>query len=143
MLRHKIETFMPQIANHPQLFSHFIHELMNFDNDLRETWNYLPDPYAEDNWKGVTWEVLTKHGWYDRWLQVEKEFALARYRDIIDTPDSGEIDYDGVEPTETKPTKAATRVNDLLETITERYQPLSSFSQKLFSINSTTASVKP
>ncbi|KAJ5439786.1 uncharacterized protein N7458_010784 [Penicillium daleae] len=131
MLRHKIENFMPQIANHPQLLSHFVHELMNFDNDLRETWNYLPDPYAEDNWKGITWEVLTKQGWYDRWLQVEKDFALARYRDIIDTPDSGEIDYDGVELTATKPTKAAIRVNDLLETITERYQPLSSFSQKL------------
>lgn len=130
-LRHKIESFMPQIVNHPQLLSHFVHELMNFDNDLRETWNYLPDPFAEDNWKGMTWEVLTTQGWYDRWLQVEKDFALARYRDIIDTPDSGEIDYDGVEITATKPTKAAIRVNDLLETITERYQPLTSFSQKL------------
>ncbi|KAF7714919.1 Uncharacterized protein PECH_007837, partial [Penicillium ucsense] len=131
LLRHKIETFMPQVANHPQLLSHFVHELMNFDNDLRETWNYLPDPYTEDNWKGITWEVLTKQGWYDRWLQVEKEFALARYRDIIETPNSGEIDYDGMDPHVTKPTKAAIRVNDLLETITERYQPLSSFSQKL------------
>lgn len=91
----------------------------------------MPDPYASDNWKGLTWEVLTKQGWYDRWLQVEKDFALARYKDIIDNPDSGTIDYDGVELTATKPTKAAIRVNDLLETITERYQPLSSFSQKL------------
>ncbi|KAJ5683743.1 uncharacterized protein N7477_000088 [Penicillium maclennaniae] len=131
MLRQKIDSFMPQIAHHPQLLSHFIHELMNFDNEIRETWNYLPDPYSEDNWKGMTWEVLTKQGWYDRWLQVEKDFALARYKDIIDTQDSGQIDYDGVEITATKPTKAAVRVNDLLETITERYQPLASFSQKL------------
>ncbi|KAJ5141255.1 hypothetical protein N7526_002250 [Penicillium atrosanguineum] len=131
MLRQKIDSFLPQIANHPQLLSHFIHELMNFDNEIRETWNYLPDPYSEDNWKGMTWEVLTKQGWYDRWLQVEKDFALARYKDIIDTQDSGQIDYDGVEITATKPTKAAIRVNDLLETITERYQPLASFSQKL------------
>lgn len=131
MLRLKIDSFLPQIANYPQLLSHFIHELMNFDNEIRETWNYLPDPYAEGNWKGMTWEVLTKRGWYDRWLQVEKDFALARYKDIIDTADSGQIDYDGVGLTATKPTKAAIRVNDLLETITERYQPLSSFSQKL------------
>jgi hypothetical protein len=33
----------------------------------------------------IAWEVLTKQGWYDRWLQVEKDFALARYKDIIDT----------------------------------------------------------
>lgn len=131
MLRQKISLFLPQISNYPQLLSHFIHELMNFDNEIRETWNYMPDPYADDNWKGVTWEVLTKQGWYDRWLEVEKDFALARYKDIIDTADSGEIDYDGMELTATKPTKAAIRVNDLLETITERYQPLSSFSQKL------------
>ncbi|KOS46061.1 hypothetical protein ACN38_g2974 [Penicillium nordicum] len=131
MLRHKISLLLPQISNHPQLLSHFIHELMNFDNEIRETWTYMPDPYADDNWKGVTWEVLTKQGWYDRWLEVEKDFALARYKDIIDTTDSGEIDYDGMELTATKPTKAAIRVNDLRETITERYQPLSSFSQKL------------
>jgi hypothetical protein len=131
MLTQKISLFLPQISNYPQLLSHFIHELMKFDNEIRDTWNYMPDPYAQDNWKGMTWEVLTKQGWYDRWLQVEKDFALARYKDIIDTADSGEIDYDGMEPTATKPTKAAIRVNDLLETITERYQPLSSFSQKL------------
>lgn len=131
MLREKISLFLPQISNYPQLLSHFIHELMKFDREMRETWNYAPDPYADDNWKGITWEVLTKQSWYDRWLQVEKDFALARYKDIIDTADSGEIDYDGMELTATKPTKAAIRVNDLLETITERYQPLSSFSQKL------------
>lgn len=131
MLTQKINVFLPQISNYPQLLSHFIHELMNFDNEIRDTWNYMPDPYAQDNWKGMTWDVLTKQGWYDRWLQVEKDFALARYKDIIDTTNSGEIDYDGMEPTATKPTKAAIRVNDLLETITERYQPLSSFSQKL------------
>ncbi|KAL4991391.1 TIP-1 family-domain-containing protein [Aspergillus falconensis] len=131
MLRHKIATYLPQISTHPQLLSHFVHELMNYDNDIRETWNYLPDPYSQEDWRGLTWEVLSKEGWFDRWLQVEKDFALARYKEIVDTPDSGHLDYDGVEPTATKPTKAAIRVNDLLETITERYQPLSSFSQKL------------
>ncbi|KKA20272.1 RINT-1 family protein [Rasamsonia emersonii CBS 393.64] len=131
MLRQKISTFVPQVVNNPPLLSHFIHELMNFDTDIRDTWNYLPDPYSSENWKGLTWEVLTKQGWFDRWLQVEKDFALSRYKDIIDTADSGQIDYDGVEPNVTKPTKAAIRVNDLLETITDRYRPLSSFSQKL------------
>jgi hypothetical protein len=40
--------------------------------------------HADCSWKGMTWEVLTKQGWYDRWLQVEKDFALARYKDIIE-----------------------------------------------------------
>ncbi|CBF76557.1 RINT-1 family protein [Aspergillus nidulans FGSC A4] len=131
MVRHKITTYLPQISAHPQLLSHFVHELMDYDNGIRETWNYLPYPYSQEDWRGLTWEVLSKEGWFDRWLQVEKDFALARYEEIVDTPDSGHLDYDGVEPTATKPTRAAIRVNDLLETITERYQPLSSFSQKL------------
>ncbi|KAL2842352.1 TIP-1 family-domain-containing protein [Aspergillus pseudoustus] len=131
MLRYKITTYLPQISALPQLLSHFVHELMNFDNDIRETWNYVPDPYSQENWRGLAWEVLSKEGWFDRWLQVEKDFALDRYKEIVDTPDSGHIDYEGVDSVATKPTRAAIRVNDLLETITERYQPLSSFSQKL------------
>lgn len=47
--------------------------------------------------------------------------ALARYQSIIDQPDSGELDYDSVDPGTTKPTKSAIRVNDVLETITGIY----------------------
>ena len=57
--------------------------------------------------------------------------ALNRYRDIVNAPESHEIDYDSVDPGMTKPTFAAVRVNDLLETITDRYKPLASFSQKI------------
>ncbi len=57
--------------------------------------------------------------------------ALSRYQDILDDKESGGIDYDSVDASATKPTNAAIRVNDLLETITDRYRPLSSFSQKL------------
>lgn len=131
IVREKITTFLPQISSQPQLLSHFMHELMNFDSDIRGVWNYGQGPYSEDNWKGLSWEVLVQQDWFGRWLQVEKDFALSRYQDIIDTPDSGQIDYDGVEPGTTKPSTAAIRVNDLLETITERYRPLSPFSQKL------------
>ncbi|KAF3491474.1 RINT-1 family protein [Arthroderma uncinatum] len=112
-------------------FSHLIHELMNFDNELKLSWSYPSNPAQESAWKGLTWEILVKENWFSEWLQVEKNFALARYQNIIDAEDGGEIDYDGVAPTATKPTKAALRVNDLLENITELYRPLSSFSQKL------------
>lgn len=131
MVRRKIDTFIPQVETSPQLLSHFVHELMKFDDDIRQMWNYLPNPYSTENWKGLTSEILSQQNWFERWLQVEKEFALSRYKDIIDTPESGQIDYDGVDANVTKPTSAAIRVNDLLETITELYRPLSSFSQKL------------
>ncbi|KAA6408927.1 MAG: hypothetical protein FRX48_07271 [Lasallia pustulata] len=130
MLRHKIFSFLPQVARQPQLLSHFMHELMSFDVDLKDDWGY-DGGCGADGWKGLTWEVLVKKDWFGKWLQVEKDFALSRYQSIIDSPESGEIDYDSVDPGTTKPTKAAIRVNDLLETITDRYRPLTSFSQKL------------
>ncbi|GME42986.1 RINT-1/TIP-1 domain-containing protein [Neofusicoccum parvum] len=127
MLRSKISSTLPKVSSQPQLLSHLVHEIMNFDTTLKEEWRYDGGNGAE-GWKGLAWEVLvTQDCESTYWIMV----ALARYQSIIDTPESGELDYDSVDPGATKPTKAAIRVDDLLETITDRYRPLSSFSQKL------------
>ncbi|MCJ1477058.1 hypothetical protein MMC13_005729 [Lambiella insularis] len=130
MLREKVFKLLPQISKQPQLLSHLLHELMNFDVCIRDEWGY-DGGYGADGWKGLTWEVLVLKDWFSRWLKVEKDFALSRYENIIRPAESREIDYDSVDSGTTKPTKAAIRVNDLLETITDRYRPLISFSQKL------------
>ena len=49
---------------------------------------------------------------------LARAVALSRYRDIIEAKDAWEMDYDSLEAGVTKPTKAAIRVNDLLETVT-------------------------
>lgn len=131
MMRQKVTGILPQVSKHPQGLSHLMHELMSFDNEIRDVWGFPPNLGNERGWKGLTWEVLVQENWFAQWLQVEKNFALSRYQNIIDAEDGGEIDYDGVSPTATKPAKAAIRVNDLLETVTELYKPLLSFSQKI------------
>ena len=147
MLRRKISNLLPQISKQPQLLSHFIHELISFDVNLTEEWGYCKD-HGVQEWKGLAWEVLVKWGWFGTWLDVEESckcfkenvanvstdsltVALSRYQNIIDQKASGEIDYDSVDASATKPTFSAVQVNDLLETITDRYRPLSSFTQKL------------
>ena len=148
MLRRKIAIFLPRVTGHPQLLSHFIHELIAFDVSIRDEWAYDGGNSFEP-WRGLAWEVLVKQDWFGAWLHVEKDckellqqtavsnptnailVALSRYQTIIDDQGSRDIDYDSVDPGATKPTNAAIRVNDLLETITDRYRPLSSFSQKL------------
>ncbi|KAJ9502760.1 hypothetical protein H2202_001882 [Exophiala xenobiotica] len=130
MVLAKCLSFLPQISQQPQLLSHFIHELMAFDTAIRDTWGYVPIPRMLTDWRGVTWTILNTHGYFGPWLEVEKDFALSRYRAIRDAPDSGDIDFDA-DSIQTKPTKGAIRVNDLLETITDRYRGLSSFSQKM------------
>ena len=127
----KAISVLPQMASHPQLLSHFVHELMSFDNTLRDTWGYNPAPGDFQDWKGLTRSILITHNYFDSWLGVEKEFALSRYKTIRDSPESTDIDYEGVASSQTKPTKGTLRVNDLLETITDRYRFLSSFSQKM------------
>lgn len=126
----KCLSFLPEVSQEPQLLSHFVHELMAFDTALRETWGYIPIPRMIAEWKGLTWRVLNTHGYFEIWLRVEKDFALSRYRSIRDASDSNDIDFDA-DLRQTKPTKGAIRVNDLLETITDRYRGLSSFSQKM------------
>ncbi|KAK7897770.1 hypothetical protein LTR67_004400 [Exophiala xenobiotica] len=130
MVLAKCLSFLPQISQQPQLLSHFIHELMAFDTAIRDTWGYVPIPRMLTDWRGVTWTILNTHVYFGPWLEVEKDFALSRYRAIRDAPDSGDIDFDA-DSIQTKPTKGAIRVNDLLETITDRYRGLSSFSQKM------------
>lgn len=130
MVRHKLFAMLPQIANNPQLLSHLMHELMLFDSTLRDEWSYDGGDTIH-GWKGLTWEVLIRKSWFPQWLSVEKDFALTRYHKIVESPESFEIDYDSVENTATKPTYAAIRVNDLLETVTDRYRPLMAFSQKI------------
>ncbi|KAJ9661916.1 hypothetical protein H2198_001668 [Neophaeococcomyces mojaviensis] len=131
MVAAKCLSLLPQLTSQPQLMSHFIHEMMSFDTTLQQSWAYSPFAGPLRDWKGLTWDMLTKHGFFTAWLSVEKDFALSRYRRIRDAPESNSIDYDGVEEGRTKPTKGAIRVNDLLETITDRYRQLSSFTQKL------------
>ena len=48
-----------------------MHELMNFDVNMRDGWNYDGGNGLED-WKGLTWEVLMKKDMFGRWLEVEK-----------------------------------------------------------------------
>ncbi|KAF2011714.1 RINT-1 family protein-like protein [Aaosphaeria arxii CBS 175.79] len=130
MLRTKISALLPKVARDAQLLSHLMHELMKFDTTIRDEWRY-DGGFGVEGWNGLSGEFLVQGDWFGRWLQVEKDFALARYQSIIDAPDFGDLDYESVDPKATKPTKGAIRVNDLLETITDRYRPLTSFTLKL------------
>ncbi|KAF2623431.1 RINT-1 family protein [Macroventuria anomochaeta] len=130
VLRTKIGSLLPKVASQPQLLSHLIHEIMSFDSTIRDTWAY-DGGYGLSGWNGLSWEFLVQGNWFDQWLRVEKEFALKRYQSIVEADDWRDLDYESVDPKATKPTKGAIRVNDLLETITDRYRPLTSFKHKL------------
>ncbi|KAI7238700.1 hypothetical protein KC330_g2367 [Hortaea werneckii] len=130
MLQRKLASFASQINGQAQLLSHLVHEVLSFDTSLQESYGYAPIAPSIP-WRGLSFFLLESCGYFQEWLDVERDFALSRYRSIVESPEAGELDYDSVASNATKPTKMAIRVNDLLETVTDRYKLLSSFSQKL------------
>lgn len=130
MVKRKLASFASQLSDQPSLLSHLVHEVMAFDTTISEEYSYAPVSPSVP-WRGLAHFLLDTSGYFQPWLNAERDFALSRYKSIIDTASAGELDYDSVSSDATKPTKAAIRVNDLLETITDRYRPLASFSQKL------------
>ncbi|SMR60248.1 unnamed protein product [Zymoseptoria tritici ST99CH_1A5] len=130
MLKSKITSFASQVANQPPLLSHLVQEVIQFDTTLQESYDYTPSSPSIP-WRGLSFYLLDANGYFQPWLSAEKDFALSRYHAIVESAEAGELDFDAVSADATKPTRAAIRVNDLLETITERYRNLSSFSQKV------------
>jgi hypothetical protein len=67
-------------SSNPAWLSKFIDQLLTFDEKLRRDFNY-DGGNIEHGWNGVTSDVLETS--FDRWLEVEKDFALARYYEVI------------------------------------------------------------
>ncbi|KFY10064.1 hypothetical protein V492_05220 [Pseudogymnoascus sp. VKM F-4246] len=125
VVREKVNTLMVSISNDASVLSSFMVSLMKFDEDIRLKFNY-DGGNSKKGWKGLTREVLDK--WFLRWLEVEKEFALMRFKSIIKSDDNSGIDYDSTGPNTTKATYGASKVMDLLGNVTKQYQGLPKFS---------------
>ncbi|TAQ87617.1 hypothetical protein B7494_g4067 [Chlorociboria aeruginascens] len=128
VLKEKVDSVVIAIAPEPSYLSSFMHQLMTFDETLRSKF-YYDAGNAELGWKGLTWEVLDI--WFERWVEVEKAFALERYQIIIESPNSGKIDYDSAAPGKTKFTYGASEVMDLLGNVTTQYSKLRRLSHKV------------
>ena len=127
-MREKVASTMTEAVKDPAFLSSLMSQLMTFDENIRFTYNYDGGD-VENGWPGLTSEVLDAY--FDTWLQAEKKFALDRYHAIMAPPDARNIDYDFAGPGKTKPTYAATRVTDLLKSVTAQYERVRRFSHKL------------
>ncbi|KAI8943942.1 RINT-1 family protein [Xylaria longipes] len=124
----KIDLVIQEGLKNPQFLSSLMIQIMNLDDELRSRFNY-DGGNQEQGWPGLASEVLDKH--FDVWLKAEKEFALERFRAILNSPDARNIDYDYSTPGKMKPTYGAIRVTDLLRTVTSQYERVRRFSHKL------------
>jgi RAD50-interacting protein 1 len=130
ILQRKIDHVVPDLLKNAPLLSHFMHENLVFDVTLRERYLYLPA--GKDKWNGLIQHSLKSARVFATWRDVEKDctdhpvmlygrlmvVAMSRYNDILSEADASEIEYEGVDAFEVRPTKGAMRVMDLLETFT-------------------------
>ncbi|KAK4124472.1 hypothetical protein N657DRAFT_617703 [Parathielavia appendiculata] len=128
VMREKIAVTLAETSGDAVFLSSLLSQLMTFDERLRSAFAY-DDGDAEEGWGGLTSEILNKH--FRPWLEAEKRFALERYQTIMAAPDARSIDYDFAAAGRTKPTFAATRVTDLLRSVTTQYERVRRFSHKL------------
>ncbi|KAF4126036.1 RAD50-interacting protein 1 [Geosmithia morbida] len=122
VVREKVHDVARKAASKSSsLLSSFISQLMTFDDNVRARFGY--DGGDRDNgWPGLTTDVLDTY--FDRWFQAERDFAMDRYRSILDAPDSRNIDYEYAADGRMKPTYGAVRVTDLLRSVTSQYNRL-------------------
>ena len=133
LVRQRVLSILPAVSQQPQLLSHLISELLAFDNTLRNDWRYDGgDTNVSEQWKGLTWEVLTLHGHFDHWLSVEHQFAVSRYESIEGDSSAYTLDFDAVSSlaNTSVPTTAAIRIYELLTSITATYRDVPSFSHR-------------
>lgn len=127
ILERKIDRIIPDLLKNAQLLSHFMHETLVFDSALREQYLYIPS--GSEKWIGLIQHALKSPRVFATWLDIEKDckvpetgrlmvVAMSRYNEILSEADASEIEYEGLDALEIKPTKGAMRIMDLLETFT-------------------------
>ncbi|CAG8765469.1 8807_t:CDS:10, partial [Dentiscutata erythropus] len=125
----KLAQSVPELLKFSQVFSHTVFETLQFDQTLRELHMYIPP--GQNEWKGCV-EVFTgKKETFKAWLKVEKEFAEARYDEIMHSEDAWELIDEDISEDDFRPTKSSGKLINLLELITSRYKLLPMFHNRI------------
>ncbi|KAJ9099250.1 hypothetical protein QFC21_004131 [Naganishia friedmannii] len=157
LLRHRF----PHLLDHPALLAHTVYQTVVFDEAVRQlgfrygrTWKIVGSRWEQDRgmkgkkereveneeWVGLTEQVLSTADWYDRWLAGEKQFADDQFNEIISSDeawmivplDSTASGMNGVDEqneaaaaeAEYRPTMGARKVKALIEQVADRYTSL-------------------
>ncbi|ODQ65037.1 hypothetical protein NADFUDRAFT_8422, partial [Nadsonia fulvescens var. elongata DSM 6958] len=129
-VRRKIFGLFPRVAEMSTPFlSHLVFEVCSFDKVVSE--KYMYTQYGSSKWIGLSGLLFEDKQRFETWLNGEKEIAFGRYQQIIDSPKAFDIEYEGVDSNETKPTNSAINIKFLLENLTTHYASLESVTQRL------------
>jgi hypothetical protein len=149
-LRRKLASTMPALLDHPSLLAHTVFQALTFDADLETQFPPALSVLSGAGVRKISDDILGNPEWFQRWLDGEKHFALQRFEEIMDAPDAWAIGssdsladddeqvfYSTLDGNSTsthessRTTKSARSTMEVLESVSERYRPLPSLSQRL------------
>ncbi|GAK68226.1 RINT-1 family protein [Moesziomyces antarcticus] len=149
-LRRKLASTMPALLDHPSLLAHTVFQALTFDADLETQFPPALSVLSGAGVRKISDDILGNPEWFQRWLDGEKHFALQRFEEIMDAPDAWAIgssdsladddeqifhstlDGNSTSTQESsRTTKSARSTMEVLESVSERYRPLPSLSQRL------------
>ncbi|OAA49622.1 RINT-1 family protein [Metarhizium rileyi] len=128
VMSEKVHAVANEAIKKPPFLTSFISQLMTFDENVRLRFSYDGGD-GDKGWSGLTGEILDDH--FDAWFKVERELALERFDNILESLDGRKIDYDYSVTGKMKPTFAAVRVTDLLRAVTGKYERLCKLRHKI------------
>ena len=70
ILQRKIDNIMPDLLKNPSLLSHFMHENLAFDTNIREEYLYIPA--GKEKWDGLIQHSLKSPRVFATWRDTEK-----------------------------------------------------------------------
>ncbi|ORX41804.1 hypothetical protein BCR36DRAFT_400625 [Piromyces finnis] len=165
IIKQKLQLDLPvliqKVKEQPNLFDGYISEALQFDNILRNTYEYYPSNIREielspskenkdDNknkeeskvsviifkeWEGCS-AIFTEENNFNAWVKIEKDAAENKFDEILSNKHAFDLVYGSTpEIDEFKVTESANAIVNLLENITERYKLLPNVDQQLVFLN--------
>lgn len=79
MVRNKLLSILPVVSEQPTALSKLMHQLQDFDAQLKEQWEYTGGSSTE-NWPGLTGELLATDSLFAHWLSTERDCKSLQHR---------------------------------------------------------------
>ncbi|KAI8099357.1 TIP-1 family-domain-containing protein [Halteromyces radiatus] len=138
----KVHHSIPKLTSHPNWLSHTIHELLQFDQSLRDDFGFNPSLKMQEinnnhllNHGLVSDAILENKESYDAWFTSEKQFAQTRYDDITASTQAfdlyeGDVDMTKDEGYSVKATQSSVKLIHLWEGVIDTYKLVPSTRQQ-------------
>ncbi|CAO3590201.1 unnamed protein product [Absidia cylindrospora] len=135
----KVTRTIPKLIAQPNLLSHTVHELLEFDQSLSDDFGFVPLSYQESTSSLINGRIsniiLEQQDWFKAWFDGERRFAQVRYDDIASDRQAFELyEDDQYMDTDEKSTVEATQSSmkliHLWEGITDIYKLIPSIRQQ-------------